>query len=270
MPRSWKPSAAPHPRQPPDTISGIARRYHACAVAFASTLGIPLAEALQAYHGPVTAIFIETSRAELRLPATVTLPPLTGGNASATRPPPSPGRPEESDRAHEVVTNGDGRPTTIPLTGGLPCGGLAIETLKPGQLAMLLSKTASLVHAQGDTFVPLLAALQREKARRLEPGHTVPVPSLVPTVDGPDHEPPAQQAEAAAEVVTVPPEETKTSDDQRDSSEAAERQRWGAMSRRSLRVGLSPSTWEALRAGPYGDAERVIVALEQASPNGGA
>jgi hypothetical protein len=41
-----------------------------------------------------------------------------------------------------------------------------------------------------------------------------------------------------------------------------ERQRWGALSRRSLRVGLSATTWEALRQGDYAAAERVIVALE--------
>jgi hypothetical protein len=41
-----------------------------------------------------------------------------------------------------------------------------------------------------------------------------------------------------------------------------ERLRWGALSRRSLTVGLSATTWEALRQGDYAAAERVIVALE--------
>jgi hypothetical protein len=41
-----------------------------------------------------------------------------------------------------------------------------------------------------------------------------------------------------------------------------ERQRWGSLSRRSLRVGLSATTWDALRQGDYAAAERVIVALE--------
>jgi hypothetical protein len=40
------------------------------------------------------------------------------------------------------------------------------------------------------------------------------------------------------------------------------RLRWGALSRRSMQVGLPPSTWEALRQGDYAAAERVIVALE--------
>jgi hypothetical protein len=42
-----------------------------------------------------------------------------------------------------------------------------------------------------------------------------------------------------------------------------ERQRWGALSRRSMQVGLSATTWEALRQGDYAAAERVIVALER-------
>lgn len=95
------------------------------------------------------------------------------------------------------VTNGDPRPRTIPLDTGLPCGGLSIEALKPGQLSMLLSKTASLVHADGDTWVPLLAALQAERARRLAPGHIVPVQAPVPTGDvpgaGPDSRPGCRQ-----------------------------------------------------------------------------
>jgi hypothetical protein len=35
----------------------------------------------------------------------------------------------------EEGTNGDARPQTIPLDAGLPCGGLAIKALKPGQLS---------------------------------------------------------------------------------------------------------------------------------------
>jgi hypothetical protein len=69
MAQHWKPSAAPGHGRPPETIAGVARRYHACAVAFAHTLGIPLADALQAYHPPITAIFIESCRAGLRVPA---------------------------------------------------------------------------------------------------------------------------------------------------------------------------------------------------------
>ena len=310
MAKRWKSSPASHDPRPPETISGIARRYHACAVAFASTLGIPLAEALQAYHGPVTAIFIETSRAELRLPATVTLPPLAGGNASATMPPQSPGRPEE------VVTNGDPRPTTIPLAGGLPCGGEPIATLKPGALSMLRSKVASLVHAEGDRWVPLLSALQREKARRQEPGRTVPVvtppeaaekrPELVRRIKDlqpetsqraiaealgvsnatvsrdlapvtsvtPEAEPPSLDLPLNGESVTDVTSEPDDTPDEEEAEEAdreaAERQRWLGLSRRSMRAGVLPSVWEALRGWPYEAAERLVSALEAAPTNGTA
>jgi hypothetical protein len=45
-------------------------------VAFAATLGISPAEALRDYHTSISAIYIETSRQEVRLPAGVQLPPL--------------------------------------------------------------------------------------------------------------------------------------------------------------------------------------------------
>jgi hypothetical protein len=80
MARDWK------SRQPPvkTSLTEIARRYHACAVALATSLGIPLADALRDHHTSITAIFIEASRCELRLPAGVTLPPLMAS------PPPRP------------------------------------------------------------------------------------------------------------------------------------------------------------------------------------
>jgi hypothetical protein len=45
-----------------------------------------------------------------------------------------------------------------------------IGDLKPAQLAMLVSKVARLVHDEGERWVPLLASLQAERARRLERG----------------------------------------------------------------------------------------------------
>jgi hypothetical protein len=63
MARTWKPSSATPVRQrPPDTIPGIARRYHACAVAFAHTRGISLGDALRDQHTSVTAIVLEVCR----------------------------------------------------------------------------------------------------------------------------------------------------------------------------------------------------------------
>jgi ERF superfamily len=116
----------------------------------------------------------------------------TSRNSETSR---SRGRPSEPDVQVMEGTNGDPRPRTIPLDAGLPCGGLTVTDLKPGQLAMLLSKTASLVHAGENTFVPLLAALQREKARRQEPGHIrlvepVPEATVPPVLDTP---PPAEK-----------------------------------------------------------------------------
>jgi hypothetical protein len=61
-------------------------------------------------------------------------------------------------------------PTVIPTDAGLPCSGQAIRTLKPAQLAMLVSKVARLVHDDGARWVPLLAALQAERAARLTQG----------------------------------------------------------------------------------------------------
>jgi hypothetical protein len=150
-----------------------------------------------------------------------------------------PGRSPEPEAQAKVEVNGDPRPQTIPLDAGLPCGGLAIEALKPGQLAMLLSKPASLVHAEGDRWVPLLSALQREKARRQEPGRI-------------------HLVEPAPEVTTAPTTEPTP-------PEAEDRQRWGSLSRRSMAVGLSPTVWESLRAGDYQVAETMIAALETSS-----
>jgi hypothetical protein len=45
-----------------------------------------------------------------------------------------------------------------------------IADLRPAQLALLLGKVARLVHDQGEAWVPLLGALQVERARRLERG----------------------------------------------------------------------------------------------------
>ena len=50
-------------------------------------------------------------------------------------------------------------PMTIPTDASLPCSGQAISTLKPAQLAMLVSKVACLVQDDGDRWVPLLTAV---------------------------------------------------------------------------------------------------------------
>jgi hypothetical protein len=176
MARSWKSRQAP----PPTSITEIARRYHAAAVALAQTLGLSVPEVLSAHRESVTAIFIECGRCDLRLPAAVKLPRLAQANGSretVTRDDghgPETGAIPEGDQVAESVasplTNGHTPPVVIPRDAELPCGGQVIADLKPAPLAMLISKTARLVHDQGEAWVPLLGALQVERARRLERG----------------------------------------------------------------------------------------------------
>jgi hypothetical protein len=64
--------------------------------------------------------------------------------------------------------------------------------------------------------------------------------------DVPDHAPPAANGQGPA--LDLTPDE---------------RLRWGTLSRRSMQVGLSATTWDALRQGDYAAAERVIAALER-------
>jgi hypothetical protein len=89
-------------------------------------------------------------------------------------------------------TNGDApTPTVVPTEGGLPCSGQRIADLKPVALAMVISKTARVVQDQGGRWVPLLHALQAERAARLDRGQRRKV-ALVPPAeaDGPDVPPP--------------------------------------------------------------------------------
>jgi hypothetical protein len=66
---------------------------------------------------------------------------------------------------------------------------VAIEALKPAQLAMLIAKTAKMVHAEGGAWVPLLGVLQAERASRLARGQRRPVTPV--SAPGPDVPPPA-------------------------------------------------------------------------------
>jgi hypothetical protein len=55
MAREGKSRQAP----PPTSITEVARRYHAAALALAQTLGLPVAEVLTQHRESVTAVFIE-------------------------------------------------------------------------------------------------------------------------------------------------------------------------------------------------------------------
>jgi hypothetical protein len=97
--------------------------------------------------------------------------------------------------------------------------------------------------------------------------------SLTEEDDIPDHAPPApvtsveangNRAEHAVGTDGVP---MGTAPNGQPALTADERQRWGALSRRSLRAVLSPTTWDGLRQDDYAAAERVIATLEgQAQP----
>jgi hypothetical protein len=183
MARRWTSRQAP----PPTSLTEIARRYHAAAVVLAQTLGLSVPEVLSAHRESVTAIFIECGRCDLRLPAAVKLPPLTGDTPPVATPHGNSQAGESIctmtlDPEAPVLThiNGHTPPTIVPKDSGLPCGGVLIGDLKPAQLAMLVSKTAALVHAEGERWVPLLGALQVERARRLEKGRKLPRPDLDP------------------------------------------------------------------------------------------
>jgi hypothetical protein len=176
MARQWK-------RQPPTpeatSVTECARRYHACAVALAKSFGLPMTTAfLQEYHSAISCVYIEAGRAGVRLPSGVAFPPLNGDTpppVRVTTAPPSNGR----DHAEPVpdgvtrVTAPNGHTpqlTAIPTDAGLPCAGQAIPELTPTQLAMLVSKVARLVSDGADQWVPLLHALQSERASRLAKG----------------------------------------------------------------------------------------------------
>jgi hypothetical protein len=104
MARDWK------PRQPPakTSLTEIARRYHGCAVVLAQTLGLSVQEVLAQHRESVTAIFIESGRCDLCLPAAVKLPPL--------------GAPPERQISEPVRPSGDGQAGN-PLAEGIPQGG---------------------------------------------------------------------------------------------------------------------------------------------------
>jgi hypothetical protein len=224
---SWsskEPSDAPRRPRPvrpvpkPTTITECARRYHACALALAQTLGLSLAEVLAQHRESVTAVYIESSKCEVRLRASVTLPPLATPNGQGERPP------EASNRAiaeaigvshttvdHDVNDGNKLPPSAIeapesqaagghklppepepaveaegvgvaepPTTipPGLPCGGQAVADLRPAQLRMLLSRVDQLAADQGRHWRPLLEALAAERQRRIEAGRR-PRPTLV-------------------------------------------------------------------------------------------
>ena len=149
---------------------------------------------IKEHRESISCCYIEAGRAGVRLAPTVALPPLAGApdapvpEAVATPPETGPAEaPPDPPEAGEIIcgmtpdpalepstptptTNGHAPPLVVPTDAGLPCGRVAIVALKPAQLAMLIGKVARLVHDQGEAWIGLLAALQGERARRLERG----------------------------------------------------------------------------------------------------
>jgi hypothetical protein len=151
-------------------------------------MGLPLSEQFMKDHREsISTCFIEAGKAGVRLPSGVQLPPLsapdvpTNGQAPGSsttedvalapqdRPPADPSA--NGAMPANGIANGTvvPSPTTIPT--GWPSGGVAIVDLKPVQLAMLISKTAALLHGEErDRWVPLLSALQAERGKRMAQG----------------------------------------------------------------------------------------------------
>jgi hypothetical protein len=183
MPRNGPPR---RPGGPPTTLTEIARRYYATAIALSKAMGVPLSETfIREHRESISCCFIEAGRAGVRLPPAVPLPPLSGPPAAA-----APGQAQASEPADRAAgdpeageimctgmppapeppaTNGHTPPVAIPTDASLPCGGALIADLTPPQLHMLVSKVGFRMLAE-PTYAPLLAALQAERARRLEQG----------------------------------------------------------------------------------------------------
>jgi hypothetical protein len=180
------------PGVPTTTLHEITRRYYACAVALAKAMGLPLSETfLREHRESISCCFIEAGREGLRLPASVTLPPLVG----KTEPEAGEGfpldaqenlggRPAKPDREAKVAEgspNGHApTPTRIPTAEGLPCGGALIVALQPAQLSMLIGKVETLAQAKGGPWATLLTALVAERQTRVAKGRKRPVLTPVP------------------------------------------------------------------------------------------
>jgi hypothetical protein len=187
-----RPASRP-PRQAPETITAIARRYYSCAVALSTVMGLPLTERfLQEHHAAIACTFIESGRAGVRLPGSVSLPPLATTTGQAGEPTP---KPDSQEKVAEVLgvsqptvsqasppegsPNGHTpSPTAIPQ--GLPCSGVLLVDLKPAQLSLLIGKLEHLAEAKGSPWTTLLQALEAERQARVARGRKRPVLAPVP------------------------------------------------------------------------------------------
>jgi hypothetical protein len=200
MERHGRSRRRPEAPRAPTTLTEIARRYYATAIALSKAMGVPLsATFIREHRESISCCFIEAGRAGVRLPPAVQLPPLqlsAGDKHVATgddgQPPDEPpvetpavagaimgtGRPP----APEAPTNGQvPLPTRIPAGLQLPCAEAWIVDLRPPQLSLLIGKVG--LRALADKRLePLHVALLAERARRFAQDRK---PTPVPEVDGP-------------------------------------------------------------------------------------
>jgi hypothetical protein len=155
-------------------------------------------------------------------------------------------RPPASSNGHTPeadVTTGTGTPETPRLTSdqARALKQLAQTTFGYPEGERRLRTALGFEPDERLTLRHLCAHVTVEQAQTLMDGYAAIVRQAV-EADLPDFPPPAANGQ---------PEPTPD-----------DRLRWGALSRRSMQVGLSATTWDALRQGDYAAAERVIVALE--------
>jgi hypothetical protein len=182
MAKSGPPRRRPEAPSAPTTLTEIARRYYACAVALAKAMGLPLTETfLREHRESISCCFIEAGRAGVRLPPAVQLPPLSGppaadppaeaGEIMCSGMPPAPEAPPTNGDTPplSVITTVAELPTRIPAGLQLPCAEALITDLRPPQLSLLIGKVGLRALAE-KSLEPLHVALLAERARRFEGG----------------------------------------------------------------------------------------------------
>ena len=189
MDRNGRPRRRPEAPSAPTTLTEIARRYYACAVALAKAMGLPMTE-------DFCASIAKASRAALSKPAkrecgcrrrsssrrwswtrrwcrSTARPPRQSPRAAGSfcqaltknRGRPTRGQPgnfqatRRKNRPRPSLSLQErGKPRSPPSrwTPACPVQGQTIAMLKPAQLRMLLSKVDQLAGVEGHAWLPLL------------------------------------------------------------------------------------------------------------------
>ena len=181
MERNGRPRRRPDVPSAPTTLTEIARRYYATAIALSKAMGVPLSETfIREHRESISCCFIEAGRAGVWLPPSVQLPPLSeptveapaeAGEIMCSGRPPAPEEPPTNGDTPplSVITTVAELPTRIPAGLQLPCAEALIVDLRPPQLSLLIGKVG--LRAMADkSLEPLHVALLAERARRFEQG----------------------------------------------------------------------------------------------------